>query len=334
MRIVQTLIPAVLAAALLAACDTTAPAPGGRDTEPAQPVADPKQPVAVTVDPPAVTVTAGESVAFSASVTGSPDVSVVWDVVEEGGGSVGATGLYTAPPSAGTYRVRAAASAEPQVFGESIVTVRPPVAVAVAPATATVVAGGTLTFTAAVANATNGAVIWSVAGASCGAITPAGVYTAPPSPATCSVVARSQEDSTRLASATVQVIAPVTVVVSPYPAAANTCRTVTFTASVAGATDRSVTWSVQEGSAGGTITSAGVYTAPAQAGTYHVVATSRADPTKRSISSVAVTDRIVSVAVSPAQVSVAPGRTAQFTATVTTTCGTFSSTRTLTAPGG
>jgi hypothetical protein len=112
------------------------------------------------------------------------------------------------------------------------------------------------------------------------------------------------------------------------------CTQFTFSATVTGATDRSVTWSVQEGAAGGTITAAGVYTAPSTAGTYHVVATSRADTTKRSVATVSVSDRIVSVAVSPSQTQLSPGATARFTATVTTTCGTFTSATTVTAPGG
>ena len=52
-----------------------------------------------------------------------------------------------------------------------------------------------------------------------------------------------------------------------------------FFATVKGAVDTSVTWSVQEGAAGGSITSSGIYTAPNTLGTYHVVATSIADAT-------------------------------------------------------
>src|SRR5215469_6645897 len=45
------------------------------------------------------------------------------------------------------------------------------------------------------------------------------------------------------------------------------------------ATSDAVTWSVREGSAGGSITSSGLYTAPNAAGTFHVVATSQSDST-------------------------------------------------------
>ena len=41
-----------------------------------------------------------------------------------------------------------------------------------------------------------------------------------------------------------------------------------------------VTWSVQEGSAGGSVSTSGLYTAPATVGTYHVVVAAVADPTK------------------------------------------------------
>lgn len=62
----------------------------------------------------------------------------------------------------------------------------------------------------------------------------------------------------------------------------------TFTADVTGAADRSVTWAVQEGDAGGTVTGDGTYTAPATAGSYHVVVTSVADPAETSVALITV----------------------------------------------
>jgi hypothetical protein len=127
--------------------------------------------------------------------------------------------------------------------------------------------------------------------------------------------------------------AVVTVSVSPSAGATDACRSLTFTATVTGAADTSVGWTVQEGAAGGTITAAGVYTAPPDAGTYHVVATSRADASRSAVAAVVVTDRIVSVTVSPEVVSIPQGGTAQFTATVTTSCGTFTASSTVTSDG-
>jgi len=69
-------------------------------------------------------------------------------------------------------------------------------------------------------------------------------------------------------------------------------ETHTFVASVSGASSgqsTGVSWSVQEGAAGGTIDANGKYTAPATEGTYHVVATSVADATITAIATVTVT---------------------------------------------
>jgi Kelch motif len=67
-----------------------------------------------------------------------------------------------------------------------------------------------------------------------------------------------------------------------------------FTATVEGTSNHGVTWSVQEGVAGGTITSAGVYTAPLAAGTYHVIVVSQADTGKSAVATVIVPPRVVS----------------------------------------
>jgi hypothetical protein len=157
-------------------------------------------------------------------------------------------------------------------------------------------------------------------------VTSGGVYTAPAAAATCHVVATSVADTSRSDTATVAISAApvITVAVSPGTAAVNSCLTQTFAASVTGTTDTAVTWSVLE-AGGGTITSAGVYTAPSTAGTYHVVATSHASSSRTAQATVTVTDRIVSVAVSPAPVTVTASGTVQFTATVTTTCGSTTS---------
>ena len=62
----------------------------------------------------------------------------------------------------------------------------------------------------------------------------------------------------------------------------------TFDAAVTNASDRTVIWSIQEGSRGGAVSDIGVYTAPAANGIYHVIATSKADPTKSATTTVNV----------------------------------------------
>lgn len=49
-----------------------------------------------------------------------------------------------------------------------------------------------------------------------------------------------------------------------------------------------VNWSIQEGSVGGDVNYAGNYTAPATGGVYHVIATSKADPSKSATATVSV----------------------------------------------
>ncbi len=115
----------------------------------------------------------------------------------------------------------------------------------------------------------------------------------------------------------------VTVAISPLNATVDACGTTRFGATVSGVTDGSVGWSVQEGTAGGTVDGSGAYTAPSTAGTYHLIATSKASPSASASAPVVVQDRILSVAVVPGSATVAPGGKLQLAATVTTSCGSF-----------
>jgi hypothetical protein len=66
--------------------------------------------VTVGVSPATAQLQAGGTQQFSASVTGSTDTRVAWSVT--GAGTVSATGLYTAPVTAGTYEVVATSVAD------------------------------------------------------------------------------------------------------------------------------------------------------------------------------------------------------------------------------
>jgi len=93
-----------------------------------------------------------------------------------------------------------------------------------------------------------------------------------------------------------------------------------FTLSISGLPNNSVTWSAT----GGTITSSGLYTAPAAPGNYSVTATSTADPTKFVSAAVTVSSApaTISISISPNSVSLQTGSTQQFSATVTGTTNT------------
>lgn len=84
--------------------------------------------------------------------------------------------------------------------------------------------------------------------------------------------------------------AGVTVTISPTTATVAQGASKTFKATVTGSSNTGVTWSVSSG--GGSITTAGVYTAPATAGTYIVTVTSKADTTKKATATVTVPMKI------------------------------------------
>jgi hypothetical protein len=156
--------------------------------------------------------------------------------------------------------------------------------VTVSPTTASISTGATKVFTATVSGSTNQGVTW---GASGGTISSAGLYTAPTAAGTYYVTATSQADTSKKAVAMIVVTAPATVAVtvSPTTASISTGATKVFTATVSGSTNQGVTWSAS----GGTISSAGLYTAPTAAGTYYVTATSQADSSKKAVATITVT---------------------------------------------
>ena len=93
----------------------------------------------------------------------------------------------------------------------------------------------------------------------------------------------------------------VTVAISPQAVTLAAGATQQFTVTVTGSSDQSVYFSVEE-SGGGDIDAAGQYTAPAQAGTWHVVAASRADLSRTDRATVVVSasgDGSVTVVVTP-----------------------------------
>jgi hypothetical protein len=103
------------------------------------------------------------------------------------------------------YRVLSADSTGVLVKSlDNVFTTAAAISVSITPATATVASGGTEQFTAQVTNTTNTAVTWSVTS---GAVSTAGLFTAPIVTATTSVTvkATSVADNTKSASATVTV---------------------------------------------------------------------------------------------------------------------------------
>lgn len=199
------------------------------------------------------------------------------------------------------------------------------VQVLVEPSQAEVQPNKPVQFTAEVSGLADGSVSWTLLEANGGSVSAGGLYTAPSTEGTYHVRAVSRSDASAQGLATIKVSAsatPVAISITTVDPAVYTCKAVTLTARVTGTDDPTVVWSVEGGAANGTITSGGVYTAPSTAGTYTVVAASRVFPAATARVGVVASDHIEKVEVSPSTVSVAPSDTAQFTARVTTSCGT------------
>jgi uncharacterized protein (DUF1800 family) len=224
-------------------------------------------------------------------------------------GTVTSSGLYTAPavmPASGTATVTATG---PGGSANATVTVTNPAAQAIAPTTVSLILGATQQFTSA------GATSWK---AVYGIITAAGFYTTP------AILPASGSDTVTVtgtngtAAATVTLIAPQ--VIAPTTVTLNFGATQQFTS--AGATSWSAT--------AGTVTSSGLYTAPAvmpASGTATVTATG---PGGSANATVTVTNPTPQ-AISPASVTLTLGATQQFTSALATSWKAVSGT--ITAAG-
>jgi Fe-S cluster assembly iron-binding protein IscA len=330
-------------------------------------------PVSVSVSPATAQVVVSTSQQFSATVSGTSNTAVTWSLTGGGCGGTAcgtltSSGLYTAPatiPTPSVVSVTATSVADPTKSSTAMVTIVPPISVTISPTSATVTAGTTQQFLASVSGTGNNSVTWSVSGtgctgSGCGVISSFGLYTAPstvPSPAQVTVKVASQVNPSKFATATVTIIPPVILTVSPASATVATGGQRQFSATVTGTSNTGVTWSLSgtgcTGSACGTLSSSGLYTAPGSVpspAAVTVTATSVSHPDKSASAAVTIVPAI-GVSVSPASVQVVTGTNRQFSANVTGTsntsvtwslsgsgcsgsnCGTISSSGLYTAPG-
>jgi Fe-S cluster assembly iron-binding protein IscA len=331
------------------------------------------QAISVSVAPAAVEMAIGGSQQFTATVTGTSNTNVSWSLSGSGCtgascGTISPNGLYFAPaavPNPAQVLVTATSAADSTAAGTATVTVVPLIIVKLSPTTATVTVGGQRQFTASVSGTTNTGIAWTVSGsgcsgASCGVVSSTGLYTAPatvPVPAQVTIKAASVVDSISYRTATVTIIPPVVVKISPTSAKIVAGHDQQFGATVTGTTNADVTWSVTgagcTGLACGSITSSGFYSAPGRVPSpaeVTVTATSVVDTSKSSSAIVTILPPVV-VTVLPATVQVVVSGHQQFTAAVTgttntgvtwslagagcsgSTCGTISSSGQYTAPG-
>lgn len=260
---------------------------------------------------------------FVATVTGSANTSVMW-TLSPALGTITAGGLYTSPAALAaptTVIVRATSVADTTKSVTATVSLDPGITVTVSPDTVTLNPGQSRQFTASVANSTNTSVIWTMSPA-VGTLTAGGLYTAPAAiaaPTNVVIKATSQADPTAFDTSTVTLTPPVTISLTPATATVGAGKTQQFTATVTGSTSP-LTWTATAG----TVSSTGLYTAPASvasATTVTVKAALSTDATKSGTATVTVNPDI-QVTLSPLTPSIQAGRTQQFTASVTGTTNT------------
>jgi len=260
------------------------------------------QTISVAVTPVSAAIQAGATQQFQATVTGSSNTAVTWavDGVTGGNATVGiisTTGLYTAPTTTGQHTITVTSAADTTKSASSTVTVTQTISVAVTPASASVQAGATQQFQATVTGSSTTAVTWAVDGVAggnttVGTISTTGLYTAPEAAGQHAITATSAADTTKSASATVTVTQTISVAVTPASASIQAGATQQFQATITGSSNTAVTWSVDGVTSGnetvGTISTAGLYTAPSTAGQHTITATSVADTTKSGNATVTV----------------------------------------------
>jgi hypothetical protein len=315
----------------------------------------PPSAVTVTVTPATTSLLLGNSQTFSASVTGTTDTTVSWNVNAIAGGSpitgtITSAGIYTAPadlPISPTVQITATSNSDPTKFATAPLTITSDVAIALTPSAIGVELGATQPFRAAISS--NGhpdtAIRWSISSpacpAACGALDANGNYTAPqflPSPASVTVTAQSVADPSKQAFATVtitsnfslQLSAPSSVssggssviaaMLTPVPGS-NPSTTLSWTLSGAGCTGTScgalaVVTTQARGS--GAMSTSATYTAPVtppSPNTVTITVTPQADPSKKAQANVTIQPG-VGVTLSPGTATLAANHRITLTAQV------------------
>jgi hypothetical protein len=300
--------------------------------------------IGISISPPAAAVPLGAAQALQATVTGAPNASVTWDVngVVGGNSTVGLilnsttapeNTTYTAPlilPGGGSVTVHATTDTNPAVSASATITFTTAINVALTPASATLAVSQRQTFAVQVNNTPNQNVAWQVNGipggntatgeicatasspcqqisagngGSVDFVAPAGL----PSPNPVTITAASQVSGAASAAASVTILPHIGVSVQPASASIGVTGKLQFTASVVGAGNPQVAWTVTGAGCSqpglcGSIDSTGLFTAPPSLpspASIDIVATSSVDTSQSGSAIVTITITPDIFAISP-----------------------------------
>jgi hypothetical protein len=199
LRCFLLLLTVLCAVLVMIGCGSSYTAPSNSPPPPPPPPA-----ATVTVTPATATAYRGETVQFSAQVSGQSDKTVTWSV-PSGFGSIDSTGLYTASSDFdGSFFVSATSNAVPSVSGTALVTL-PLITFVIVPDGVIVKPGASGTFSATLEGLASAGVSWAVQGTGAGSINSSGVYTAPAAEGAYQIVATSTAKPSYRAAALVVV---------------------------------------------------------------------------------------------------------------------------------
>jgi PKD repeat protein len=237
----------------------------------------------------ASSITPGQSLTLSWSATGADSLSL-----SPGIGAVSGSSITVTPGVDTTYVLTAANNGGAVTASVSVTVsapVPPPVVQSFTATPAAIVAGQSTTLAWSVVGAT-AISIAADAGSSPGAVSGNSLSVSPVVSTVYTLTAGNESGTvTQSVSVAVTEPAPLSVQINPSAGQINTGATQAFIASVTGTPNQLVTWSVVE-AGGGSITSAGLYTAPATPGTYHVQAVAAADPAVSAQATITVTSPV------------------------------------------
>jgi uncharacterized protein (DUF1800 family) len=276
----------------------------------------------LSVTPSSATLRGGDTQTFTAQTSDGTTPTMAWSVNGVAGGNtsmgmISASGVYTAPqfpPAANTITISAAETADATKTGSSGVTLENPTPQLVS-ITPTSIPVGAFTLTATGTNFATGATILfgtttlTTTRVSATQLMATGTATTSQIGTMAITVQNPNPGLIASAKLNAQVVgnSAVAVAVTPPSATVRAGSTQSFTATVTGSTNTSVTWSVNGvpgGNAGaGTISAAGLYTAPVNVpnpNTMTITASSVADASKKANSGVTLENPIpVLAAVTP-----------------------------------
>ena len=242
---------------------------------------------AVSVVPAQAVLTAGRSAAFAARMDGTPARAVAWRVLEPGGGSVAADGLYRAPGAPGVFTVQARFTATGQTAVARVTVVAAPAGSISAPPRVLPGAEGQQ---ASIAPVAGSSYLWSITGGriTAGGTSPAVTFQAGTGARLelkCRVT--NQAGDSLNSSLEIPVAAPVALAISPVAVTLTAGRAMKFGFTLTGGLSLGVVWRLGEPGAG-RLDDAGHYVAPEVPGTYTVRVSSTDDPTRVAVARVRV----------------------------------------------